>query len=80
MADKVLVRAAGLCAIAAALLHIPGLDSAADRDVYLLGATVFTVSLALASLSLVRARGFVRYAAIAWTGSLAAGLLAKGCR
>jgi hypothetical protein len=134
MNDRILLRAAGLCAIAAALLHIPGLDTLAGdpgkqflyvaidvlltfalfglyagvarfrgvlgtigfvgaivallvirtgarmlpgADVYALGATLFTVSLAIASLSLVRERGLIRYAAMAWIGSLAFGLAAK---
>lgn len=134
MKDTWLYRAAGVSAIAAALLHIPGLDSplgetgkqqlylvidvfltfaligmfaawprfrtvlgvlgfvgaitalliirtgprlTGGAEVYSLGATIFTVSLAIASLSLVREQGLVRYAAIAWIGSLVVGLAGK---
>ncbi len=134
MKDIWLYRAAGLAAIAAALLHIPGLDTVAGEsrvqmlyfiidvfltfaligmfaawprfrtvlgalgfagaivalliirtgprlaggaEVYTSGATVFTISMALASLSLLREQGLVRYAAIAWIGSLVVGLAGK---
>jgi len=134
MKDILLYRAAGVSAIAAALLHIPGLDTAVGEsrvqmlyfiidvfltfavfgmfaawprfrtalgtlgfvgaiaalliirtgprlaggaEVYDAGATIFTISLALASLSLVREQGLMRYAAIAWIGSLVVGLAGK---
>lgn len=134
MKDSWLFRVAGVSACAAALLHIPGLDTVVGEsrvqvlyfvidvfltfaligmfaawprfqtvlgalgfigavvalliirtgprllgggEVYILGSTVFTISLALASLSLVRDQGLVRYAAIAWIGSLVVGLAAK---
>ena len=132
MNDKLLLRAAGACAILAALLHIPGLDAAAGDqgkqvlyvaidvaltfaligmfvawprfrttlgalgfvgaivallvirtgqrlapgvDVYMLGSSVFTISLAIASLSLMREAGLVRYAAFAWIATLVVGLI-----
>jgi hypothetical protein len=134
MRDQLLRRIAGFCAIAAALLHIPGLDDllsdiakqqlylvidvllmfaliglfvsfaqfrtiagvlgfagavialliirtgprlTGGAEVYTFGATLFTISLALASLSLLRAQGLLRYAAFAWIGSLVVGLLGK---